>query len=102
LKGDCRHEDKGYRAQLIGHGSFRHDTQRNKFPDNDEAGQPPMDFAQLTCRAYDSGLAYSGYASIDVTNEELLCVIWTRMASYSTKGLAQLKKRTKARSINSL
>jgi hypothetical protein len=72
LNGDCRHEDKGYRAQLIGHGSFRHDTQRNKFPDNDEAGQPPMDFAQLTCRGYDSGLAYSGYASIDVTNEELL------------------------------
>jgi hypothetical protein len=31
-----------------------------------------MDFAQLTCRGYDSGLAYSGYASIDVTNEELL------------------------------
>lgn len=31
-----------------------------------------MDFAQLTYRAYDSGLAYSGYASIDVTNEELL------------------------------
>jgi hypothetical protein len=57
LNGDCRHEDKGYRAQLIGQGSFRHDTQRNKFPDNDEAGQPPTDFAQLTCRGYDSGLA---------------------------------------------
>ena len=43
MNGDCRHEDKGYRAQLIGNGSFRHDTQQNKFPDNDEAGQAPMD-----------------------------------------------------------
>ena len=43
-----------------------------KFPDKDEAGQPLMAFAQLTYRGYPSGLAFSGYASIDVTNEELL------------------------------
>jgi len=38
----------------------------------DEAGKPLMAFAQLTYRGFPSGLAYSGYASIDVTNEELL------------------------------
>jgi len=61
-----------YRARLIGHGSFPHDIQTEKFPDKDEAGNPLMAFAQLTYRGYPSGLAFSGYASIDVTNEELL------------------------------
>lgn len=61
-----------YRARLIGHGSFPHDIQKEKFPDKDESGKPLMAFAQLTYRGYQSGLAYSGYASIDVTNEQLL------------------------------
>ena len=60
-----------YRARLIGHGSFPHDIQTEKFPDKDESGNPLMAFAQLTYRGYPSGLAFSGYASIDVTNELL-------------------------------
>jgi hypothetical protein len=34
-------------------------------------GNPLMAFAQHTYRGYPSGLAFSGYASIDVTNELL-------------------------------
>lgn len=60
-----------YRARLIGHGSFPHDIQTEKFPDKDEAGNPLIAFAQLEYRGYPSGLAYSGYASIDVTNDLL-------------------------------
>lgn len=61
-----------YRARLIGHGSFPHDIQTEKVPDNDESGQPLMSFARLDYRGYPGGLAYSGYVSIDVTNDELL------------------------------
>jgi hypothetical protein len=61
-----------YKARLIGHGSFPHDIQKEKYPDNDLNGNPLMAFAQLDYRGYPSGLAYSGYVSIDVTNEELL------------------------------
>lgn len=61
-----------YKARLIGHGSFPHDIQTEKFPDNDADGQPLMSFAQLDYRGYPSGLAYSGYVSIDVSNDELL------------------------------
>ena len=60
-----------YKARLIGHGSFPHDIQKEKFPDNDEQGKPLMTFAQLTYRGYPEGLAYSGYVSIDVTNDLL-------------------------------
>jgi Calcineurin-like phosphoesterase len=60
-----------YRARLIGNGAFPHDIQREKFPDNDEAGKPLMAFAQLNYRGYPGGLAYSGYVSIDVTNDLL-------------------------------
>ena len=61
-----------YRARLIGHGSFPHDIQTEKFPDNDENGKPLMAFAQLNYRGYQGGLAYSGFVSIDMTNDELL------------------------------
>lgn len=60
-----------YRARLIGHGSFPHDIQTEKYPDNDESGNPLMAFAQLKYRGYPGGVAYSGYVSIDVTNDEL-------------------------------
>jgi hypothetical protein len=60
-----------YRARLIGHGSFPHDIQKEKFPDNDQSGNPLMAFAQLNYRGYEGGLAYSGYVSIDVTNDLL-------------------------------
>jgi Calcineurin-like phosphoesterase len=61
-----------YRARLIGNGAFPHDIQKEKFPDNDESGHPLMAFAQLNYRGYPGGLAYSGYVSIDVTNDLLL------------------------------
>jgi hypothetical protein len=61
-----------YKARLIGHGSFPHDIQKEKYPDDDLDGNPLMSFAQLNYRGYPSGLAYSGYVSIDVTNDELL------------------------------
>jgi len=60
-----------YRARLIGHGSFPHDIQTEKYPDNDESGKPLMAFAQLKYRGCEGGLAYSGYVSIDVTNDML-------------------------------
>ncbi len=60
-----------YRARLIGHGSFPHDIQKEKYPDSDLSGKPLMAFAQLDYRGYESGLAYSGYVSIDVTNDLL-------------------------------
>jgi Calcineurin-like phosphoesterase len=67
------YEDKRlpYRARLIGNGSFPHDIQKEKFPDKDQSGEPLMAFAQLNYRGYPGGLAYSGYVSIDVTNELL-------------------------------
>jgi len=44
-----------YRARLIGHGSFPHDIQKEKFPDKDGSGNPLMAFAQLAYRGYPSG-----------------------------------------------
>jgi hypothetical protein len=60
-----------YRARLIGHGSFPHDIQTEKVPDNDLSGKPLMAFAQLNYRGFEGGLAYCGYVSIDVTNNLL-------------------------------
>lgn len=60
-----------YRARLIGHGAFPHDIQKEKVPDNDQSGKPLMAFAPLSYRGYEGGLAYSGYVSIDVTNDLL-------------------------------
>jgi hypothetical protein len=60
-----------YRSRLIGHGSFPHDIQTETEPDKDESGKPLMSFLPLKYRGFEGGLAYSGYVSIDVTNDLL-------------------------------
>lgn len=59
-------ERVAYKARLIGHGSFPHDIQTEKFPQLGPDNKPLMAFAQLPYRGYPSGLAYSGYACLEI------------------------------------